>query len=82
MCITQEEMRMKELSITFMYFAIGAVLAYLWSIAEVLWQALCSYLNDCEEDKHNEELDRLERERSEALEKTHLLNETRGKASP
>ncbi|MEE8598515.1 MAG: hypothetical protein V3S69_03200 [Dehalococcoidales bacterium] len=62
---------MEELLQVGLYCIIGCALAYLWSLAETLWEALCSYLNDCKEDKHNEELDCLERERAEALERAH-----------
>lgn len=61
---------MKDLGMVILYCGIGLVLAYLWGIAEVVWQALCSYINDCKEDKENEELDLAERAAAEAVEES------------
>ena len=71
-CITLEgDTPVEDLLMVAFYTAIGCALAYAWSLAEVVWEALRSYLRNREEDKHNEELDRLDRERAEALEEAH-----------
>jgi len=74
---------MKEIVMLFVYIGIGCALGYAWAMAEAVWQALCSYINDCEEDKHNEELDSLEGELQEELDKAKQgLIETRGETCP